>query len=607
MPALVKIDTGFHKTPIQNYSYSGSKSSHNEFDLQLKLQLQDASSLQDVYDRLHVSTDQISAESAAYALQKICLLREEKIKGDHPESFISAAILNELYDTVSRGIDKISCSTLFMLLDCYYSFICWQESFGVSIEEEIEKRIGDHLFNFEELCSLSNILCRFEDSAECKDLLRKVWIHVQNRWKEINADSIAEIYTAVPKIYFRDVQKLLSSRLLSIYWQLNSSDVRTILSELRTRTKRSLSEMPCLANWLKIELSLILQDDLAYILNTFMDLDFRIAFMLDLGKYIDSKLQADSLSLDLLMVFLRYSAFAHFLDSKLLSKVSAHYVKHYKLYSHTQIQTLVSVFPSLRYIPKNHTDFFFKLEQHLYEEGHHMDCRVLMNIITALMRLGRPPINLYRLVFNYRFFSKVNGLTGEEYDLVAAQIFNFRNALRRVNQQEIVQKGLLLLKQHKAPTVVLYDQTHGPLTAHVRKQLEIIIAKLRMVNGSQNVMGNIKRHYGIIDINLDYGTPSGKKSETDRGIRRVAILLFQSRYHGFFNKPNHLVGEVVGLAYPDILLQKGYWVLKVKLDAIENLEWDKIEAKDVLKTLAENRIGMPANKSMERGSYFEQK
>ena len=367
MPALVKIDTGFHKTPIHNYSYSGSKSSQSEFDLQLKLQLQDASSLQDIYDRLQVPTDHISAESAAFALQKICLLREEKIKGDHPESFISAAILNELYDTVSRGIDKISCSTLFMLLDCYFSFICWQESFGVSIEEEIEKRIGDQLFNFEELCSLSNILCRFKDSAECKDLLEKVWIHVQNRWKEINADSIAEIYTAVPNMYFQDVQKLLSSRLQTIYWKLNSSDVRTILSELRTRKNRSLTEMPCLGLWLTVARYQILQDDMAYIVKSFMDLDFtNNRTVWDLGRYMHSKLLADSLSLDLLMPFLQYSAFTHFLDTQLLSRVSCHYIKYYKMYSHTQIQTLVSVYASLRYIPVNHTAFFSKVSYQLF-------------------------------------------------------------------------------------------------------------------------------------------------------------------------------------------------------------------------------------------------
>lgn len=362
MPALVRIRSDLKPPTIHNYTYSGSNPVLNDFDLQLQLHLQDAQSLQDVYDRLQIPTDQISAESAAYALQKICLLKEEKIKGDNPDTFLSAAILNELYNTVSRDIDRISCSTLFMLLDTFYSLRGWENYFGENILEEIENRIGKSTFNFEELCSVSDILCRYEDIADCSDLLDKVWIHVRNRWTEVNADSIAEIYSSVPKKYFKDVQDLLSKRLKSIYWKLNSSDVRIILTEIQKRNSKSRRELPYFGEWTAITFNQILETDMAYIMKSFMSLDYVDETLLKtMSKYIPLKLKSDSLNLEILLQSLTYCKFARYVDDILLRAASEHFIKHYRTYSHTQVQTLLSVYSYLCYMPVNYLDFFFSV------------------------------------------------------------------------------------------------------------------------------------------------------------------------------------------------------------------------------------------------------
>ena len=366
MPALVRILSDLKPPTVHNYSYSGSHPSLNDFDLELQLHLKDAKSLHDIYDRLHIPTDQISAESAAYALQKICLLKEEKIKGDHPDTFLSAAILNELYNTVSRDIGRISCSTLFMLLDTFYSLRGWENFFGENIHEEIENRIGSSVFNFEELCSLSDVLCRYEEIADCSDLLEKVWIHVRNRWRDINADSIAQIYAGVPKKYFKDVQDLLSKQIKSIYWKLNSSDVRVILSELQKRNSKSIRELPYFGEWTAISFNQILEADMSYIIKSFMNLDYVDETLLyTMSKYIPGKLKSNSLSLEILLQSLDYCKFARFIDDKLLRVASEHFIKHYKSYSHKQVHTLMTVYSFLSYTPADYLNFFFNVSKHL--------------------------------------------------------------------------------------------------------------------------------------------------------------------------------------------------------------------------------------------------
>ena len=362
MPALVRIRSDLKPPTVHNYSYSGSHKSMNEFDLELQLLLKDAKSLQDIYDRLHIPTDQISAESAACALQKICLLKEEKIKGDDPDTFLSAAIMNELYNTVSRDISRISCSTLFMLLDTFYSLRGWENFFGENIHEEIENRIGCSVFNFEELCSLSDILCQYDEITDCADLLNKVWIHVRNRWKDVNADSIAQIYSCVPKKYFQDVQDLLSLQIKSVYWKLNSSDVRVILSELQKRNSRSTRELPYFGEWTAISFNQILEADMSYIIKSFMNLDYVDETLLyTMSRYIPAKLKSNSLSLDILLQSLDYYKFARFINDKLLRAASEHFIKHYKSYSHKQVHTLLSVYSYLGYTPADYLTFYFNV------------------------------------------------------------------------------------------------------------------------------------------------------------------------------------------------------------------------------------------------------
>ena len=161
MKILVKITDGASNPPVYSHSYSASHRNLTDLDLQLQLQFQNANSLEDIYARLQVPTDQISGESAAYALQKICILKKNDFKGDYSNSFISAAVVNELYSTVCQDKAKICCSTLFTLLDTFHSSKIMQETFGIELKEEIERRIGDQVFNLEELCSLSDILCRY--------------------------------------------------------------------------------------------------------------------------------------------------------------------------------------------------------------------------------------------------------------------------------------------------------------------------------------------------------------------------------------------------------------------------------------------------------------
>ena len=362
MQFLINISTGINNPSLHNYSYSGSNRSLNDFDLQLQLQLQNANSLEDIYTRLQIPTGQISAESAAYALQKICILKKDDFKGNYTNSFISAAVINELYSTVTRDKDKISCSTLFMLLDTFHSSEILQETFGIEIKEEIEKRIGSQAFSLEELCTLSDILCHYVEVPDCKDLLNTVWIHIQNRWKEINADSVARIYAAVPKKYFNNIQVLLCKQLLAVWWKLNSLDVKSILSALLNKKIKSRNELIILGEWIAVTFSQISEEDMTLIIKSFMDLEYVDDNLLEiLGKYIPVKLTADSLSLDFVLLSLSYCKFARYIDDKLLRATSEHFIRHYREYSHKQLQTLLSVFSFLVYTPASYLEFFINV------------------------------------------------------------------------------------------------------------------------------------------------------------------------------------------------------------------------------------------------------
>ena len=202
-------------------------------------------------------------------------------------------------------------------------------------------------------------LCRYTESPDCEDLLDKVWIHVQNRWKEINADSIATVYAAVPKKYFKDLRNLLIRQLGEIWWKLNSLDVKIILSVLLDKKVTRGRELQILGEWLAVTFSQVSEENMNLIIKSFQDLQYVDDNLLDiLGRYVPAKLQSDSLGLDFVQNSLSYCEFSRYFDGKLLRATSEHFIKHYRKYSHKHLQTLLSVYSFLHYTPARFLEFF---------------------------------------------------------------------------------------------------------------------------------------------------------------------------------------------------------------------------------------------------------
>ncbi|KAL3836287.1 hypothetical protein ACJMK2_021724 [Sinanodonta woodiana] len=386
-----------------------------EDDKTFKADLQKCMSVEEVFKKLEVPADRVTGYSAAFTLLQICKLKHCKADSKDLDSFISKAVMNELYDTVSEKISSLSNDIIISLASCYLSSDTFKKKCVLKINEEIEKRIGDSSFEILELSQLSVSFASVSDVVAVQ-MVANVWVHIGNRSSEIDHTNIAQMYKVLPSgKQFKYLIKLLDKQFAESFWKLQGNEIIDILSQM-IRLQSSGKNLVHIQKWINIHIHELGQDEFIQIISAFIHFKhYDEVFIRALERFVQAK--ADMLGTDLLSMITEYFRSHRHLSTLVMDKAMKHFVKHGHIYSPLQLYAILRPFGYLNYLPKDSFEFLKKVEQVIKEKFHEIDCPELVEILTSFVFLNRIPVNFARFLFCQSFFGKVKGIANESQRL----------------------------------------------------------------------------------------------------------------------------------------------------------------------------------------------
>ena len=110
------------------------------------------------FSYLQVPSDQVQGYCAAFALQRLHVLKHLNDDWNKIHSFIRSAVMRELYDTVQMDVQQLSNQTLITLVECYLAAEGFSPACMDAVNAEVQGRLAESAFSVEELLTLAGIL-----------------------------------------------------------------------------------------------------------------------------------------------------------------------------------------------------------------------------------------------------------------------------------------------------------------------------------------------------------------------------------------------------------------------------------------------------------------
>ncbi|XP_059152097.1 uncharacterized protein LOC131938201 [Physella acuta] len=464
LPVLIRRVT--HSSfPSSTYCYSGEKiMDESEFDNSFRQVLQSCTSVNDVFKLLEVPSDKVRGYSAAFALQRLHVLKYLNSDWNQIHSFIRSAVMRELYDTVEKDVSLLSNGTLISLVECYLSADGFSSSCFNAINSAIQCRLGDGTFSIEELLTLSNVLkmgtdnnrkpspvivkpkslsmsivsensSRFLTSDDnepsktehfdkycasaspqfkekikthCSEILNNLWVHLFSRYSELNAETLPptlQALTSSNKYLILILQKPLSS-----FWaNLSAENVDICLKALIRLRVHNKAFLTYLARWSYVNIHLMTPSLMMSFVHTFLHFGF---FDENFIKVMERCLQLKGLQADTNVVAMcvEYCRTTKYLSPIVMDTAADHFTQHGMSYEPLQLFAVLRVFGHLNYLPTNSAAFLKQTEACLWERFDHIDEELLLEILGSFTFVNVLPKNFSSRLASAEFFSKLAAL-----------------------------------------------------------------------------------------------------------------------------------------------------------------------------------------------------
>lgn len=405
LPVLVRL---LDKTmvPFSNHSFPG------EFvrpmtaeDENFQNLLQQCATVRDVFKLLEIPSERVTGHSASAALQRMAELQRMNKEWDDLPSFISTAVINELYDTVSRDASKIPKETLSSLLSCYLEMENFSPSCASAVNGEIEKRMVEDKFDIAALCRLSTKLQASERGD--KELVNSIWVYIGNHYKDTDEHNIALVLSSLPPSH-KYLLRVLGKQLHRLWWKMKSAEVMSVLANLVKLNTLQINMMTDCARWLFLNVHDVTDEQLATIVGAYIHFQVSDAsVMTSLERYIPAK--GSKLDTTLLGLVQEYCRSRRYFSPTILDSAAEHFCHNGDSYSPLQVFTVLRPFGQLNYLPKDSSRFLLKTEEVLNERFSSFDPSHMAELLCSFAFVEKVPLNFVYKVLTPTFLSKVRG------------------------------------------------------------------------------------------------------------------------------------------------------------------------------------------------------
>ena len=375
-------------------------------DISFRDQLRECLTVKQVFRLLEVPSDTVTEYSAAFALQRICQLRDQSDE-DSLDSFIRTAILNELCDMSTREISTLQPDMVIGLVKCYMKSENVGELFIERINEDVERRLVEGQFSILELCHLVE---QYSYPRGKQSICDAIWIHLGSRYQDLDEANIAQVYSVLrymsPK--HRYIVDLLEKQMLKFWWKLTTADVSVALKGLTLLNHKCVKLMTVLEKWLNMNIQEVKENELINILSA--HIHFRIGGNLlnnALGKYISAK--SPKLNSTISAMAMEYCRITAQPVARIFDAVAKDFEKNGHLYS--PILTLYTLRPygQLDLPPSNPVAFFGKVEEVLLDHFDDFEPTAMIEMLASFVYIKRFPINFISKVYAPSFLAKLSG------------------------------------------------------------------------------------------------------------------------------------------------------------------------------------------------------
>ena len=367
--------------------------------------LRDCATVPQVFRLLEVPGERVIAQSAAFALERICQLRASTANDDI-DSFIRKAVLNELCETVARDICQIPNITLINLVRCCLGSANYEERFVECVNEEVERRIGDSAFSVGELCTLVRI---FSASARGDaGVTSNIWIHLGSRYREIDESNIAEVYRVMRYVVpgTRYLWRVVDRQLQACWWKLNACDVASIAQRLTVGNYHSTATLSAFGKWLFTNINTITGAQLKDLLAMYAHFNFSDPnFMASLERYVTARI--DVMDKTVVAMAMDYCRRKRYLSTHIFDVVARDFEKNGQKYLPHEVLYTLRVFGQLNYLPPNVNDFFSIIDTILSQNFNDYDSASMLEMLASFVYIERFPVNFVTRVFTPHFLARV--------------------------------------------------------------------------------------------------------------------------------------------------------------------------------------------------------
>lgn len=512
--------------PYERTEFLPAVKKMTEEEKSFRAQLQMCSSVKEVFQHLEVPSDVITGYTAAFALQKICHLQRNSNIEEGIDSFIQTAVMNELYEIVKKEVTILSNETLLCLVKNTFqpinTNVCFQFLF-----EEIERRISDNKFTINEICELSCVSSLLSQST----LVDTCWIHIGNRYEEINEDNCHLVFRCIPSSQ-KELLKLVQKNFFSCWWKLKSADIASIVLDMIRLKLNNIKMLQHIGKWTFMNINAVNDAHLTQVVAGFVHFHYTDSNLIkSVERYIPAKIE--KIDRNLLALVMEYCRSQRYLSTHIFDMAASDFIKNGHDYTCLQVYSVLRPFGQLNYQPLEATQLFLKAEEVLQRNLSEFAIPNLVELLCSFAFMQRFPINFSHLILTPSFLSRIKGISNDKLQMTVGKWL------------EMFQSALLLETKHRnIPHLFKMDRrTKIPLTSKFHREVFKILA---------HVFGADKVDYGkmalktvyIIDfvINLNkMSEPMSIHSQSTEINSRIAIVLHQPEH--LCSNSGHLMGE----------------------------------------------------------------
>ena len=393
--------------PFGSMAYTGAEiHKATDQDETFRLALRDSTTIQQVFQLLEVPGEKVTQYSAVFALQRMAQLQEHS--ATDIESFLQKAILHELWETATSDIHGLVPETLIALVQCYLQLSSYDQKYVDCINEEVERRIGDATLAVCDLCALLDLLSVSPRGSQ--DLVDNLWVHLGSRYKEIDHESIPEVYRVLQYVtpQHKYLLRVLDHQLKNCWWKLQSGDVATVMKTMVLINRHSISTLTSFGKWLFMNIHNVIDSELKCILAAYTHFHYSDPnIMQALERYVKTKVA--HMDKTLVAMVMDHCASRRYLSPTIFDAVARDFQNNGHRYAPHEILYVLRTYGQLNYLPPNSTGFFLKVEDVLQQKFSQLSAAAVVELLASFVYIERFPINFVSKVFTPHFLARITG------------------------------------------------------------------------------------------------------------------------------------------------------------------------------------------------------